>query len=85
MSFNKGIRRFIFEHLESTNRILQRMKYAGGTFSGPKTTICADKITIVGFDCSYLGRKPTVDTIGKIMNWGDCENTTDVRAFLGTA
>ncbi|KAF7777764.1 hypothetical protein Agabi119p4_3836 [Agaricus bisporus var. burnettii] len=82
---NPGIRRFVYEHMNNTNRILQRMKYSGGTFSGPKTTICADKITIVGFDCSYEGRRPTTDTIGKILNWGDCENTTDVRAFLGTA
>ncbi|KXN91357.1 hypothetical protein AN958_01234 [Leucoagaricus sp. SymC.cos] len=34
-----------------TRVVLQYMKYAEGTFSGPKTMICADKITIVGFDC----------------------------------
>jgi len=61
------------------------MKYAGGTFSGPKTTICSDKITIVGFECSYEGRRPTSNAIGKILHWGACEDTTDVRAFLGTA
>jgi len=43
------------------------MKYVGGTFSGPKTKICDNHITIVGFDCSYKGRKPTRDAIGKIM------------------
>ena len=82
---NAGIRRFVFEHLGTMNRILQRMKYAGGTFSGPKTMICKDYITIVGFDCSYKGRKPTQDAIGKIMRWGACEDTTDVQAFLETA
>jgi len=61
------------------------MKYAGGTFSGPKTTIYSDKITIVGFECLYKGRQPTSDVIGKILHWGACEDTTDVRAFLGTA
>jgi len=60
------------------------MKYAGGTFSGPKTKICDNHITIVGFDCLYKGRKPTRDAIGKIMRWGPCEDTTDVRAFLRT-
>ena len=75
---NPGIRRFIFERLGTVNRILQRMKYAGGTFSGPKTKICDDHITIVEFDCSYKGRKPTRDAIGKIMRWGPCEDTTDV-------
>lgn len=82
---NTGIRRFVWEHFVATNRILQRMKYSGGTFSGPKTIMCADTITIVGFDCSYKGRKPTTDAIGTIMRWGPCEDTTDVRAFLGTA
>jgi len=81
---NLGIQRFVFEHLGTVNRILQRMKYAGGTFSGPKTTICKDYITIVGFDCSYKEKKPTRNTIGKIMRWGACEDTTDVQAFLGT-
>jgi len=61
------------------------MKYAGEMFSGPKTTICSDKITIVGFECSYEGRQPTSDAIRKILHWRACENTTDIRAFLGTA
>jgi len=82
---NPGIRRFIFEYMKNVNRILQRMKCAGGTFSGPKTKICEDHITIVGFDCSYKGRKLTRDAISKIMHWGPCENTTDVRAFSETA
>jgi len=64
---NPEIRRFIFKYIENVNQILQRMKYAGGTFSGPKTTICKDYITIVGFNYSYKGRKPTRDVIGKIM------------------
>ena len=82
---NPRIREFMFEHLENVNRILQRMKYAGGTFSGPKTIICSDHITIVGFEYSYEGRKLTSDAIGKILHWGPYEDTTDIRAFLGTA
>lgn len=82
---NPGIRRFIWEHMNTVNRILQRMKYAGGTFSGPKTTICADHITIVGFDCSYKGRRPTTDTIGVILRWGACQDASEIRSFLGTA
>ena len=75
---NLGIWRFVFEHLEAMNRILQRMKYAGDIFSGPKTTICSDHIAIAGFQCLYEGRKPTSNTIGKILHWEDCEDTTDV-------
>jgi len=82
---NPGIRRFVFEHLENVNRILQRMKHAGGTFSGPKMTIYSDHIIIVGFECSYKGRKPTNDAIRKILHWESYEDTTDIRAFLGTA
>ena len=67
---NPGIRKFVFEHLETVNRILQRMKYTGETFSGPKTMICSDFITIVGFECSYEGRWPTSDMIRKILHWG---------------
>jgi len=64
---NPGIRWFIFKHMENVNQILQRIKYAGETFSGSKTKICEDYITIVGFNCSYKGRRPTRDMIGKIM------------------
>ena len=31
---NSGIRHFVWEHLQNINRILQCIKYAGGTFSG---------------------------------------------------
>jgi len=47
--------------------------------------ICSDKITIVGFECSYKGRQPTSDAIGKILCWGACKDATDIRVFLGTA
>ena len=40
---NSRIQRFIFEHLGIVNRILQRMKYMGGTFSDPKTKICHNR------------------------------------------
>jgi len=50
---NPRVRKFVFEHLENVNRILQRMKHAGETFSGPKIMVCSDHITIVGFECSY--------------------------------
>jgi hypothetical protein len=33
---NPGIHRFVWEHLENLNRVVQRMTYCGGTFSGPK-------------------------------------------------
>ena len=45
---NAGIRRFVWEHFQNMNRVVQRMKYCGGTFSGYKATLCASEITVVG-------------------------------------
>lgn len=81
---NPGIRRFVWEHLQDVNRILQRMKYSGGTFSGPKAYICRDEFMVVGHRCTYEGRKPETDKAGVIARWGPCKDLHDVRSFLGT-
>ena len=81
---NSGIRRFVWEHMQNVNRIVQRMKYAGGTFSGTKSTLCAAEIVVVGHLCTYEGRKPSPDKVLAITNWGPCKNISDVRAFMGT-
>jgi hypothetical protein len=54
------------------------MKYVGGTFLGPKMMICANLVVILGFECSYKGRRPKGETIEKILNWGDCKSLTDI-------
>jgi Integrase zinc binding domain/RNase H-like domain found in reverse transcriptase len=82
---NEGIRRFVWEHVQNVNRILQRMKYSGGTFSGLKSLVCGDEIVVVGHRVTYEGRKPELDKFGAIMRWGPCKDVHDVRAFLGTA
>src|SRR5277367_254752 len=60
------------------------MKYCGGTFSGPKTTLCAREITVVGHRCTYDGRLPETDRVGVIKRWTACRNVSEVRMFLGT-
>ena len=55
---NPGIRRFVWEHFNNMNHIVQRIKYAGGTFSGTKSIICAHKIMVVGHRCMPKGRLP---------------------------
>ena len=80
---NKGIRKFVWEHMNNVNRILERMKYCGGTFSGKKTIVCAGSIEILGHRCDYEGQKPTEDRIGVIMDWTRCDNQSHVRSFLG--
>ncbi len=41
----------------NVNRIVQRMKYSGGTFSGYKSLLCAAEIVVVGHLCTFEGRK----------------------------
>src|SRR5271163_1918395 len=81
---NPGIRQFVWEHFQNLNRVVQRMKYCGGTFSGPKTTLCASEITVVGHRCTYDGRLPETDHVGVINRWPACQNVSEVRMFLGT-
>ena len=81
---NPGIRRFVWEHFQDINRVVQRMKYCGGTFSGFKLILCASEITVLGHRCTINGRLPDQSRVAKIMNWGPCRDLTDVRAFVGT-
>ena len=70
---NEGIRRFVWEHFQDLNRVVQRMKFSGGTFSGYKTTLCAAEITVLGHRCTMQGRLPDQTRVGKIVNWGPCK------------
>jgi hypothetical protein len=81
---NPGIRRFVFDHLSTMHRILHRMRAFGGTFSGPKSLLCAPSIELVGHHCSYEGRIPDQSWIKVILDWPACASITDVRSFLGT-
>ena len=81
---NPGIRRFVWEHFQNVNRVVQRMKYSGGTFSGTKAVLCAEEFTVVGHRCTPQGRVPDQSYVAKISNWGPCRDLSDVRAFLGT-
>ena len=81
---NSGIRRFVWEHFLDLNRVCQRMKYSGGTFSGFKSYLCAEEITLLGQRCTIDGRLPDPSRIAKITNWAPCRDLSDVRAFVGT-
>lgn len=82
---NEGIRRFVWEHFQNVNRVVQRMKYCGGTFSGTKAFICNPETMVVGHRCTYEGRKPEEKMAETVLTWPDCKDKSDVRAFLGTA
>jgi hypothetical protein len=81
---NAGIRRFVWEHFQGLNRVVQCVKYSGGTFSGYKSLLCAEEIMVVGHRCTPQGRLPDQTRIAKIAKWGPCQNLSDVRTFLGT-
>ena len=68
----------------STYRIIQRIKHAGATLSGIKSSICVETADIVGHKCTIDGRMPSNTRVQKIMDWPVCEDLTQVRGFLGT-
>ena len=81
---NSGIRRFVWEHFQNLNRIVQRMRYSGGTYSGPKAFLCVPEIIVLGHRCNYEGRQADPTRVAAIRDWGPCKTLTEVRAFLGT-
>ena len=81
---NSRIRRFFWEHFQNVNRIVQRMKYSGGTFSSKKSLVCAREITVVGHVCTPKGHVPDPVKVDKIVNWGPCADLSEVHAFLRT-
>jgi hypothetical protein len=52
---NPAIQRFIWEHFKNLNRVIQHMKYCGGTFSGPKLFLCIPEIMVLGHRCNIEG------------------------------
>ena len=81
---NTGIRCLVWEHFQNLNRVMQQMKYCGGTFSRPKTTLCAAEITVVGHGCTCDRRLPETDRVGVIKQWPACNNVSEVQMFFGT-
>lgn len=81
---NKGIRKFVWEHLNNVNRIIQCIKHAGGTFSALKSHLCVPEALVVRHLCTYERRLPDTARIQKITDWPPCQNLTEVRGFLGT-
>ena len=81
---NPGIRRFIWEHFQGLNRIVQHMKYSGGTFSGYKSVLCAREISVLGHCCTPEGRLPDPSKVDKIEKSRPLHDLSDVHTFLGT-
>jgi hypothetical protein len=80
---NPGIRRFVWEHLVTVNRIMHRLRHAGATLAAKKLHWCVPEISILGYVCTYEGRIPDQSNVAKILNWPPCANISEVRGFLG--
>jgi hypothetical protein len=81
---NPGVRRFFIEHMNIINRVVQRIKYSGGTFSGYKSLVCAEEVVVLGHQCTPQGRLPDKTKVAAVQKWGPCSTLSEVRAFLGT-
>jgi hypothetical protein len=81
---NPGICRFVWEHFENLNRVVQRMKYCGGTFPGPKLYLCVPDIVVLGHRCTPEGQLPDELRVSAIRKWGPCQSLSEVHTFLGT-
>jgi hypothetical protein len=81
---NTVIRCFVWEHFENLNRVVQRMKYCSGMFSGPKLFLCDPEIIILEHHCNIKGRMANPTRIDAVNKWGPCWTLTKVKAFLGT-
>ena len=81
---NSGIRRFVWEHLESVHRVIQRVKAYGAMFSGKKAFIGVPRADILGHICTYKGRVADPSRVRAIENWPIPTSVSEVRAFLGT-
>ena len=65
---NPGIRRFVWEHFQGLNRVVQHVRFCSGTFSGLKSLLCAEEIIAVGHRCTPQGRLPDTSRVNKIAN-----------------
>ena len=81
---NPGIRRFVWEHLESVHRIIQRVESYGATFSGKKAFIGVPRADILGHVCTYEGRIADPSRVQAIQDWPVPKTVSEIRAFLGT-
>jgi RNase H-like domain found in reverse transcriptase len=80
---NSGIRRFIWEHAVTVNRVLHRVKHAGATISPKKSQVARGEIILAGQKLTFEGHLPDDSRVSKIIKWPPCQNIRDVRGFLG--
>jgi hypothetical protein len=83
ISGNSGIRRFIWEHAVTLERILFRLEEAGLTVSGVKMSVAVPSLGLVGTNVSYEGRRIQTSKLNKIARFPRPTDVTELRGFLG--
>ena len=77
-----GVRRYILEHIKNMDRVLCDIERSGATISGKNSEFCKSQLKAVGFLSDDKVRHPVPGKVIKISQWRDCQNQTEVRAFL---
>lgn len=80
-----GVRRYVLEHLKNLDQVLLACELAGLTIASEKSQWCKRKTIITGYLCGTDGREPDQAKVEKLQEWNHCENTTQIKGFLGTA
>jgi hypothetical protein len=78
-----GIRRFVYEHIIDSDKVLLEIERAGATIGAEKTQWCMPGVKIVGYVCDSEGRHPDSAKVIKILDWPACRDPTEVKSFLG--
>src|SRR5882724_308736 len=77
-----GICRFVCDHVNDVNRILQWFKKAGGTFSSWKMDLCIPEVVAIGHKCTYEGHYPEDQKVQKILDWPACTSPTEIPGCM---
>ena len=82
---NPGIRRFVYEYIQTFDEFLGAVHAAGITISGLKTMPATQKLHIVGTTVSLEGWIYQPSSAQKVIDYPYPTSITEVRGFLGVA
>ena len=80
---NPQIRRWVWEHAVTLERILFRLEEAGLTASGTKLVVIVPKLTIIGTVVSKDGKEMADKKLSKLFVWPTPTNISELRRWYG--
>ena len=78
-----GVRKFVWDHLERVEMVLQDLVKAKLTLSAEKSYFAMREVVVVGHLCNAQGQLPEASKVAAINEWKPCKTLTEVRGFLG--